>query len=116
MSKIIEDVKKEDFVKDTVTKMIKGSEAVAVQALDSTKVILKVGLTGAEELSAMAGDILLNTTRRAINAGNIIGDDLRDVTKKMVKDTVHVASDISGEVKESVSKAAARKPDVEVKE
>ena len=116
MSKIIEDVRKEDFIKDTVTKVIKGSEAVAVQAVDSTRVVLKAGLTSAEELSAMAGDLLLNTTRRAISAGNIIGGDLREVTENMVKSTVRIASEIGGEIKESAGKAATRKPDVEAKE
>ena len=116
MSKIIEEVRKEDFIRDSMIKIIKGSEAVAVQAVDSTRAILKTGLASAEELSAMAGDLLLNTTRRAINAGSIIGGDLRDVTESVVKGTVRSASEIGGEVKHSVSKAKAGKSGEEAKE
>ena len=99
MSKIIEDARKGDFIKDNMIKVIKGSEAVAVQAMDSTKTILKAGLSGAEELGAQAGDLMLNAARRAINAGNIIGGDLFEATRNMVKGTVQAASEIGSEIK-----------------
>ena len=99
MSKIIEDARKGDFIKDSMIKVIKGSEAIAVQAVDSTKTVLKAGLTGAEELSAQAGDLMLNAARRAINAGNIIGGDLFEATRNMVEGTVKAASEIGSEIK-----------------
>ena len=116
MSKIIEEVRKEDFIRDSIIKIIKGSEAVAVQAVDSTRAILKTGLAGAEELSVMAGDLLLNATRRAINAGSVIGNDLRNVTGSMVKGTVRAASEIGSEMKHSVGKTAAGKPGEKAKQ
>ena len=114
MSKIIEDARKGDFIKDSMVKVIKGSEAVAVQAVASTKAVLKVGLTGAEELGAQAGDLMLNTARRAINAGNIIGGDLFEATKTMVKGTVKAASEIGSEIK--VPKTSSEKSEEKAKQ
>ncbi len=114
MSKIIEDARKGDFIRDSVIKVIKGSEAVAVQAVDSTKTVLKAGLTGVEELGAQAGDLMLNAARRAINAGNIIGGDLFEATKTMVKGTVQAASEIRSETTEA--KTSSRKSEEKAKQ
>ena len=51
--------KKDEIIKDGLSKAIKNSEAIAVQAVDSAAKVLKVGLDNAEDLTAKAGDILL---------------------------------------------------------
>lgn len=87
----IGEVMKEDVIKDSVVKLIKGSEAVALQAVDSTASVLKAGLTSAEDLTVKAGDMLLNTARRTINAGAIVGKDVREATKSVLKETTSKA-------------------------
>jgi hypothetical protein len=103
------EVSKKEIIRDGMIKMIKGSEAVATQAVDSTASVLRVGLANAEDLSAKASDILLNTARRAISAGTIVGNDVRDATKDMVKGAIHAASEIGSELKESASTAIQSK-------
>ncbi len=100
--------RKEDTIRDGVSRLIKDSEAAAIQVVDSAATVLKAGLDNAEELSTRAGDLLLNTARRAINAGNIVASDAREVTKSMVKGTIQAASEIGEEVKEMASGALGK--------
>jgi hypothetical protein len=100
---------REEIIKDSMLKIIKGSEAIALQAVDSAAAVLKAGLTSAEDLGAKASDILLNATRRVINAGNVVGGDVCEATKSMVKGTMRAASEIGSELKETVSTAIERK-------
>ena len=100
--------KKDDIIKDSVSRLMKGSESAAMQAVDSATTVLKAGLNSAEELTTRASDILLNTTRRAVNAGNIVASDVREATKNMVKGTIQAASEIGGEVKEMASGAVGK--------
>lgn len=100
-----EEGKKEEIIKDSMTRIIKGSEAVAIQAVDSAAEILKAGLDKAETLSMRASDILLSTARRTISAGSILGNDARAAAKNMVKGTIQAASEIGGELKGIVSGA-----------
>jgi hypothetical protein len=116
----IEEGGKEEIIKDSMLKIIKGSEAIALQAVDSTAEVLKEGLANAEDLSAKASDILLNVARRAISAGSTVGDDVRAATKNMVSETIRVASEIGDELKGAVGttvqgKAPARKSKEEAK-
>ena len=90
--------KRNDIVKDGVSRIIKDSEEVAVQAVNSAASVLKVGLDNAEELSIRAGDILLNAARRTIEAGNTLADDVHAATKNVVKNTVQTASEVGSEV------------------
>jgi hypothetical protein len=113
MSKIGEG-KTEDIIKDNMLKIIKGSEAIALQAVDSATEVLKEGLTNAEVLGTKASDIMLNTARRTISAGNALGDDVREATKNAIKGTIRAASEIGDEVKGIVS-AASGKPKEEAK-
>jgi|GEM_PF-3570970 len=101
----IEEGSKEEIIKDSMLKIIKGSEAIALQAVNSTAEVLKEGLASAEDLSAKASDILLNMARRAISAGSAVGDDVREATKNMVSGTIRVASEIGSELKGAVSTA-----------
>ena len=112
--------KKDEIIKDGVSRAIKNSEIIAVQAVDSAAKVLKVGLDNAEELTAKAGDILLNTARKAINAGNIVAGDVREATRNMAKGSIDAASEIGGEVKKMASgvigkSATAEKPEKEAK-
>lgn len=100
--------RKEDTIKDGVSRLIKDSEAAAVQAVDSAATVLRAGLDNAEELSTRASDLLLNTARKAISAGNIVAGDVREVTKNMVKGTIQAASEIGEEVKEMASGAVGK--------
>ncbi len=114
----VERVEKEEIIKDSMLKAIKGSEAVALQAVDSTATVIRAGLTNTANLSMMASDILLNTARKAIEAGSVIGRDICGATMNIAEDTMHAASELSGELKKSVSatvqgKTQARKPEVE---
>ena len=79
---------KEDVIRDSVSRVIKGSGDAAIQAVDMATMVMKAGLNSAEELTIKASDILLNTARRAISAGNIVAGDVREVTTKMVKETL----------------------------
>jgi len=107
----------EEIIKDSVLKVVKGSEAVAAQAVDSAASVLKFGLEKADDLSAKAGDILLNTARRTVNAGVIVGSDVREATEKMVRGTIEVASKIGGDLKEAAGSAMKKKaPPVKPKE
>ena len=116
----IEEGRKEGIIKNSMLKIIKGSEAIVLQAVDSAATVLGTGLASAEGLSAKASDILLNTTRRAISAGSTVGDDVREATKDMVRGTIRVASEIGSELKGAVGttvewKAPARKSKEEAK-
>lgn len=111
---------KKDVIGDSVSRAIKGSGDAAIQAVDMATMVMKAGLNSAEELTIKASDILLNTARRAIDAGNIVAGDVREVTTKMVKETLQAASEIGGEVKEAASDAigkssATEKPEKEAK-
>ena len=103
-----EEEKKEGIVKDRVIKAVKGSESVTLQAIDSAAAIARAGLDNAEDLSIRAGDVLLNATRRAINAGNNIGSDIRKVTKNMVKETIQATSEIRDELKKGAKIPAGK--------
>jgi hypothetical protein len=108
---------KEDVIKDSMLKIVRGSEAVAAQAVDSAASVLKLGLEKADDLSAKAGDILLNTARRTINAGVIVGNDVREATEKMVKETIKTASEIGDDLKEAAVSATKKNvPAVKPKE
>lgn len=105
----IEEGKKEEIIKDSILKIIKGSEVVAIQAVDSAAVVLKAGLTSAEDLSVKASDILLNTARRTINAGSIVGSDARATAKNMLKGAIYAASEVGGELKGIIRAAGKSK-------
>ena len=108
---------KEEIIKDSMLKVVKGSEAIALQAVDSAASVLRVGLEKTEDLSAKAGDILLNTARRTINAGVIVGNDVREATEKMVKETIKTASEIGDDLKEAAVSATKKNvPSVKPKE
>ena len=107
MSKI-EEGKREDIIKDSMLKIIKGSEAIAMQAVDSASAVLKTGLDNAENLTVKASDILLNTARRAVSAGSTVGNDVREATTKMVKGAIRAASEVGGELKGVVGSAAGK--------
>lgn len=107
MSKI-EEVRKEEIIKEGVLRIIKSSEAVALQAVNSATTVLEAGLANAEDLTVKASDILLNMARRAINAGSIVGGDAREAVKNMTKGTIRTASEISSELKEVISVAAKK--------
>ena len=98
MPKIGEGIKS-GVIKDSVVGIIKFSESVALQAVDSATVVLKAGLDNAEALSARANDLVLNTIRRGIGAGSTIGDDVREIVKSKIKGTIQAASEISGTLK-----------------
>ena len=97
--------KKGEVIKDGVSKVIKGSEEIAIQLVDSAASVLKAGLDNAEGLTIKAGDILLNTARRAINAGSVVAGDVREVTKEVVKGKSQTASDIDDKAKTSAKDA-----------
>ena len=99
---------KEDIIRDSVSRVIRDSGDAAIQAVDVATTVMKAGLNSAEELTIKASDILLNTARRAIDAGNIVAGDIREVTTKMVKETLQVASEIGGEVKEAANDAIGK--------
>lgn len=108
---------KEEIIKDSMLKVVKGSEAVAAQAVDSAASVLKFGLEKADDLSAKAGDILLNTARRAVNAGVIVGNDVREATEKMVRGSIKAAVAIGDDLKEVAGSAMKKKaPAVKPKE
>jgi hypothetical protein len=116
----LEEGTKEDVIKDSVLKIIKGSETIATQTVNSTAAVLKASLDNAEALGVRASDILLSTARRAIDAGNVIGSDIREATKSMVKGTIQTASDIGNEIKGSAStsvqgRTPAEEPEEKVK-
>ena len=115
MSKIEEGMKK-DIIKDGMLKIIKDSETVALQAVESAATVLKAGLTDAEDLSVKTSGILLNTARRTLNAGSTVGNDFCEATKNMVKGTINVASEIGGELKGVASAAVQGKTPKEKKE
>ena len=100
--------KKDEIIKDSLSRVIKGSEEIAIQAVDSAANVLKAGLDNAEGLTIKAGDILLNTARRAVNAGSVVASDVREVTREVVKGTIQTASEIGDEVKATASKAAGK--------
>ena len=112
----IEEGTKEDIIKDSMVKIIKGSESVATQAVNSAAAVLKASLDNAEALSVRASDILLNTARRAVNAGNIVGNDICEATKNMVKGTARTASEIGSEIKGTVSTTVQSKTPAEKSE
>lgn len=99
MSEVKEE-KKEEIIKDGMLKLIKDSEAVALQAVDSAALVLKSGLDNAEALSVKVSDLLLDTTRRALSVGSLVGSDVCEVAKGMVKGTIHTASEVGSELKE----------------
>lgn len=109
----IEEGRKEEIIKDSMLKIIKGSEAIALQAVDSAAAVLKAGLANVEDLGVKTSDILLNTTRRAISAGNIVGSDVCEATKNMVKGTMRAASEIGSELKGSASAVVQSKAPAE---
>jgi hypothetical protein len=93
---------KDDIVKDSVSRLIKGSETAALQAVDSTTAILRAGLDSAEELSEKAGGLLLNNARRVLNVGNILAGEVCAMTKELLKGTAEAASEVGDEVKGAV--------------
>jgi len=99
---------KEEIIKDGMLKIVAGSESVAVHAVNSAAAVLRVGLNNAEDLSVRAGDILLNTARKAISSGSIIGNDVREATKNIVKESIRATSEIGNEVKNVVSTAVRK--------
>lgn len=105
--------KREEIIKDSMLKVIKVSEAVALQAVESASAVLKAGLANAEDLTVKASDILLNTARKAVGAGSIVGSDACEATKNMVKGTIRAASEIGGELKEIASAAVQGSPTAE---
>jgi hypothetical protein len=53
--------------------------------------VLKAGLDNAEDLTAKVGDILMNTARRTIKAGTVVGNDVREATKRILKGATNKA-------------------------
>lgn len=104
MSKI-EEMKKEGIIKDTVFKIIKDSEDIAVQTVNSTSAVMKAGLASAEDISIRVSDILLNTARRIVSVGTIVGHDVREAAKNMAKGTIHTALEIGSELKVAANTA-----------
>jgi hypothetical protein len=101
---------KEEAVRDGMIKLVKGSEFVAMQAVDSAASVLKFGLEKMEDLNAKASDVMLNKARRTINAGVIVGSDVCEATEKIAKETIRTASKIGSDLKEAA--VCARKKSV----
>jgi len=101
MSKI-EDIKAEGIIKDTASKVIKDTELIALQVVDSATTVIKAGIVNAEDISIKINDVLLNTARRAINSSSIIGIDVREATENMTKNVIHSAKEIKQELKNAI--------------
>jgi hypothetical protein len=102
MSKI-EESRIEEIITDKASKVIKSTESIALQVVDSAAVVMKAGLANMEDIGIRLNDMFLNTARRAINAGSTIGNDVRDVAKG----AIHIAVDVGSELKDA-TKAAVK--------
>ena len=115
----IEEGMKQDIIKDNMLKIIRGTEAITLQAVDSAASVLKAGLSSAEEVGTRAGGMLLDATRRTINAGSIVGSDIceaaKNIVKRTIKDASEIEREIESELKNSVSSKPAGKPEKQAK-
>jgi len=96
---VVEETGKDDRIKDGMIKIVKNSETVALEAVSSAGTVIEAGLSTAERLGGKASNVLLGAARRTIEAGRIVGDDIRESAKHAVRDTIQSVADIGSTVK-----------------
>ena len=96
---VVEKTGKNERIKDGMIKIVKNSETVALQAVTSAGTVMEAGLSTAERLGEKTSNILLGAARRTIEAGKIVGDDVRKSAKHAVRDTIQTVADIGSTVK-----------------
>ena len=96
---VVEETGKDERIKEGMIKIVKNTETVALQAVDSAGTVIAAGLSTAERLGEKTSDILLVAARRTIEAGKIVGEDMRKSAKYAVKDTIQTVADIGSAVR-----------------
>ena len=81
---VVEETGKDERIKDGMVKIVRNTETVALQAVSSAGTVIEAGLSTAERLGGKANSILLGAARRTIEAGRIVGDDIRQSAKHAV--------------------------------
>jgi hypothetical protein len=107
MTKIEEEMKG-DFIRDTMLRIIRGSETVALQAVDSAATVMKAGLDNAEQISIKTNEVALNAARRCVKAGTVVGNDINNAVVDMAKGAIKNAVEMTSGTK------GAKKADTEV--
>lgn len=92
---------KPDTLKNGVFEAIKFSESVALEAINSATTVARAGLESVESIADKSRDVILNTTLKTISAGNIVANDVRNVTTAMVKETIQSVSNLTKGMRES---------------
>ncbi len=82
------------IIKDSLIGIVKFSENVAIQAIESTKTVINFGLESADAINDKANTVILNSFRKTLDTGNILGSEARESLKNMVKDTIRNTKEI----------------------
>lgn len=82
------------IIKDGIIGIVKFSENVAIQAIESAKTVITAGLESANAINDKANAVILNSFRKTLDTGNILGSETRESLKNMVKDTIRNTKEI----------------------
>lgn len=83
-----------EIIKDRIIGIVKFSENVAIQAIESAKTVINFGLESADAINDKANTVILNSFRKTLGTGNILGNEARESFKNMVKDTIRNTKEI----------------------
>lgn len=82
------------IIKDSILGIVKFSENVAIQSIESAKTVINAGLESAEAINDKANTIILNSFRKTLETRNIICKEAGESLKNIIGDTIKNAKEI----------------------
>ncbi len=81
-------------IKDGILGIVKFSESIAIQSIESARTVITAGLESVEAISDKANVVILNSTRKALETRSVICKEAGESVKNIIEDTIKNAKEI----------------------
>lgn len=82
------------IIKDGILGIVKFSENVAIQSIESAKTVITAGLESVEAINDKANTVILNSFRKALETRSLICKETGESLKNMIEDTIKNTKEI----------------------
>lgn len=94
---------KANLIKDKIIGLVKFSEDIALQVIDSTATVAKAGFEAIQAVSDKANTVILDIAKKSIGTGITLNEEMREAVKTIIKSRVNEAVQISNKLRDLLS-------------
>lgn len=94
---------KANLLKDKIIGIVKFSEDIALQVIDSTATVAKAGFEAVQAVSDKANTVVLDIAKKSIGTGITLNEEVRGAVKTIIRSSLSEVFQVSNKLRDLLS-------------